>query len=258
MVAGQRERAYQVKSILLLSLVRILLGFSQDSRFKSLFWDELEELLGPILEPIVSPIFDILRDEATRLALLSTIAITSIIIAVMIFVVFELPLFFKWFVGVFDPDASPVSTSPSVHGTPTSITRHVTPSRVVARRTTKGKGEEEKAKREVIENVDGVEVRAFIIKNREEIQLDVIVDNQGDSKIEMAVVDIDLPFGFEILTKSFRMYRLGTVEAGDKEVATFYMRQIGGKIEDITGHIEFMSAAYEVTKINLPLPQMKE
>jgi hypothetical protein len=74
----------------------------------------------------------------------------------------------------------------------------------------------------------------------------------------MVVVDLDLPEGIDYGVGSFRMQRLGTIESGASENAIFRLRETGGDLLKLTGFIEFMSASYELSKIDLPAPTFIE
>jgi len=82
------------------------------------------------------------------------------------------------------------------------------------------------------------------------------VTNNTTSRIEMVVVDVDLPEGIDMATGSFRMQRLGTISPDDTEFAHFKLNLVGGSLEDLRGHVEFMSDTYEISKMELPIPDL--
>ena len=231
-----------------------LLNFSilpLENNFKPLFWEELEQLLGPILQPIVHPIFMALDNESFRLTLLTTTISFFLIAAGLMWVLFEgLPLLTS-----ISEVAEELPDMDARRGRPQSTAafrRRQTTPRVSA---TAPKRE---TKPEPSSTQTGVLVTSELSKERETIILTVNVENVTDSKIEMVVVDIDLPTGIDSEIGSFRMQRLGTIESGASESAIFKLRQYGGDPVQIRGFIEFMSASYEVSKIDLPAPKFVE
>ncbi|MHA1849923.1 MAG: hypothetical protein ACTSW8_01530, partial [Candidatus Thorarchaeota archaeon] len=71
------------------------------------------------------------------------------------------------------------------------------------------------------------------------------------------IVDLDLPSGIDAEAGSFRMQRLGTINAGESKSVDFILRPMGGDPAEIGGHVEFIGASYEVSKIPLPVPEME-
>ena len=229
-----------------INLLFALLGISSSQTdYQPLFWDELEELLGPIWQPIVGPLFDVLRDESTRLIMLTTAITVCIFIVVITFVVYEVPSLINWFIG--GASMTTLEAKPPIPRK--KILRDVrrprsTPAPV-----------KEPEPTPVPLAAKGVDVRSIIEKNRDEIILWVDVANNSDHRIEMVVVDIDLPIGIDITTGSFRMQRIGTIDSGDSARAMFKIKQIDGALSDITGHVEFMSSSYEITQVIMPSPE---
>jgi hypothetical protein len=72
----------------------------------------------------------------------------------------------------------------------------------------------------------------------------------------MVVVDLDLPVGIDTTIGSFRMQRLGSIVSGESKTASFSLQSTGGDISRIGGHVEFLSASYEISKITLPKPEV--
>lgn len=89
-------------------------------------------------------------------------------------------------------------------------------------------------------------------KVRDAVSLMVTVHNESDSKIDMVVVDLDLPAGVDPAIGSFRMQRLGSIPAGQTESKEFLLNLRGGDLTKLTGYVEFLGASYEVSKISLP------
>ncbi len=218
---------------------------SEQGAILPLFWDELEEMLGPIWQPIVGPLFDVLRNESTRLIMLSTIITVCIFVVAITYVVYEVPSIINWLTGgaslITEEAKTPIPIKKVRLGvrrpraTPETIKDPLpTPVALAAR---------------------GVDVRSIIERNRDETFLIVNVENNSDHRIVMVVVDIDLPLGINVTTSSFRMQRIGTIESGDSTKALFKLKQVDGSLSDITGHVEFMSTSYEITQVRIPSPE---
>jgi hypothetical protein len=231
-----------------------LLNFSippMENNFKPYFWEELEQLLGPILQPIVHPIFMALDNESFRLTLLTTTITFFLIAAGLTWVLFEgIPLLTN-----LTEVAEELPDMDARRGRPHSTAAYQRHQTVPHGRDTEPKRE---ARPEPSITQTGVRVISELSKERETVILTVKVENTTDSKIEMVVVDIDLPAGIDSDIGSFRMQRLGTIDSGSSEAAEFRLRQYGGNLTKIGGFIEFMSASYEVSKIDLPTPKFVE
>ncbi len=210
-----------------------------------LFWDELEELLGPIFQPIVGPLFDFLRVDANRLFLLSTISTLCIFFVVVVFIAYELPMIFQWL----------AYGSSSITGQPSRTSSTKTPTRYSTKATS--------ARHEVKQSVSSAEaigdviVASQIEKKRDEVQLNVNVTNMSEHQIEMVVVDLHVPAGIDFMTGSFRMQRLGTIPSGESSAAHFRLKHSYGSLAEISGQVEFMSSSYEITKVSIPSPQIE-
>ena len=223
---------------------------SLEDNFKPLFWEELEQLLGPILQPIVHPIFMALDNESFRLTLLTTTISFFLIAAGLMWVLFEgLPLLTS-----ISEVAEELPDMDARRGRPQSTAAYRRQQTARVRET----APKREARPEPSSTQTGVRVTSELSKERETIILTVNVENITDSKIEMVVVDIDLPTGIDSDIGSFRMQRLGTIESGASEAAVFKLKQYGGDPHQIRGFIEFMSASYEVSKIDLPSPKFVE
>ena len=111
-------------------------------------------------------------------------------------------------------------------------------------------------RKQAIVEASGVKVQSKITRQQEELLLTVLVNNGSGHQIDMVVVDIDLPADIHSQIGSFRMQRLGTVAPGETEVVEFRLQDKGGNVEEISGHVEFLGASYEVSKITLPPPEI--
>ncbi len=211
-----------------------------------LFWDELEQLLGPIFQPIVGPLFDILRVDANRLVLLTTIVSMCIFFVVIAYVVYDLPISFRW-----------LSTgSASLNAATRSNTGYSTPGKTPTRYSAKAKSAErtETKKVSTAEVIGDVTVESELVKVRDAAELTVTVTNKSEHPIEMVVVDLHLPEGIDIMTGSFRIQRIGTIPSGDSTAAKFMIQNNYGSYAKISGMVEFMSSSYEITKVDIPAP----
>ncbi|MHA1909523.1 MAG: hypothetical protein ACW98Y_19650 [Candidatus Thorarchaeota archaeon] len=230
----------------ILAILTMLSTGSEQTRIIPSFWDELEELLGPIWQPIVGPLFDVLREESYRLMMLSTIVTVCIFVVVITFVVYEVPSIINWLIG--GAGLSSLDTKPP----PPKTTRRREPRRASRAPTKK----EVKAPTPVEAAVKGVNVRSLIEKERDVTILNVEIENQSDHRIEMVVTDIILPDGIDILPGSFRMQRIGTIESGGSRRCIFRLKHTEGSLSDISGHVEFMSSSYEITEVTIPSPEI--
>jgi len=213
------------------------------------FWQELEDLLGPILGPIVrgifEPVYRTFEDQAFRTQALTAIIWTSMIVGGLVFVIYEAPGFLSWIMG------GQKTTRPQ--RTPAPALRA---QRLAAERRTASQSmvDEARKRKQAIVDASGVKVQSKINRQRDELLLTVLVNNGSGHQIDMVVVDIDLPADIHTQIGSFRMQRLGTVAPGETEVAEFRLQDRGGKVEEIRGHVEFLGASYEVSKVEIPPP----
>ena len=210
-----------------------------------LFWDELENLLGPIFQPVVGPLFDFLRVDANRLFLLSTISMLCIFFVVVVYVAYELPVIFQW-LAMGSASLSTQTSQPKKAAPPTRYTTKATSAR-----------HEAKPPVSSAEAIGDVKVISRAEKKHEDVHLTVDVSNMSEHQIEMVVVDLYVPQGIDFMTGSFRMQRLGTIQPGTSAVANFRLRHEYGSLSEITGQVEFMSSSYEITKVKIPSPQIE-
>lgn len=244
-----------IKTFTDLNLISLAIGVSPINRFNMLFWLELEDLLGPILGPIVrgffEPLYRTFEDPGFRSQFMFTVIWTSMIICGLVFVIYEAPSFLSWIMG----GQSTLPKSQTISGQNKPRAQRVSDEH---HRVTKTKVEEERERLKAVVERSGVKVHSTVKRMREESLLDVSVHNGSTHQIDMVVVDIDLPADINTAIGSFRMQRLGTVGVGETQVAEFRLQERGGDISKIGGHVEFLSASYEVSKIILPQPEIVE
>ena len=242
-------------TISLLSTIALAVGSSPISRITIEFWQELEDLLGPILGPIVrgffEPVYRTFEDSVFRTQFLNTVIWTAMILGGLLFVVYEVPSFLNWIMGG-------QSSAPRRQTATVAARTRAQRTAAQQRQATQSKVEEERERKRAVVEASGVKVRSILSRMREELILDVVVKNGSSQQIDMVVVDIDLPADINTSTGSFRMQRLGTIGAGETEIAQFRLIDLGGNPATISGHVEFLSASYEVSKITLPPPEIKE
>jgi hypothetical protein len=213
------------------------------------FWETLDDIFGPILRPILEPIWIAFQDPLFRASVLSMIIWTSIVVASLIFLVYEGANLFSLF-GAGTP--APIAAQTSRRSA-----QQTRPLPTVGRRREAEERAQEEAKKRVDEVIaSGVSVSATVTVKHERLDLSVKVDNQSAHKIDMVVVDIDVPAGIQTTTGSFRMQRLGSIAAGQAATADFKMTLAGGKPQDVSGYVEFLGSSYEMTKIPLPKPEV--
>jgi hypothetical protein len=212
-------------------------------------WDQLDEIFGPILHPIFDPIFIALQDTALRAALLSAVIWLCLVIGGLVFIVYEGPVLLNLITG--STASLPKTTTPRSEPKRKQQTDTQGLHRAMAERTKK-EGQE----RESQIQASGVRVTTKMKKLRETVSLEVTVYNGSDSKIDMVVVDLDIPAGIDPAIGSFRMQRLGSIPAGQSETKEFLLNPRGGDLAKLGGYVEFLGASYEVSKI--PLPHIEE
>lgn len=213
-------------------------------------WDQLDEIFGPILHPIIDPIFTALQDTTLRAMLLSSIIWSCLVIGGLIFIVHEGPVLLNLISGstqTLPRTIAPKSTTRTRQQSGTAGLH-----RAIAERSQK-----EGKERESHIQASGVKVTTKMKKLRDAISLQVTVHNGSDSKIDMVVVDLDLPAGIDPAIGSFRMQRLGSIPAGQAESKEFLLNLRGGDISKLGGYVEFLGASYEVSKISLPAVEVE-
>ncbi len=211
-------------------------------------WDDIKTFLHLLLDPL----FAAMQDEGLRRTVLSTVIWSFLVICGLVFVVYEFPSIIQLVSG---PSPAPFkrqlkeSKRARLQATRASASRH---------QISRDKAEVEREKREKSIRETGVMVTSIIERERELLRLTVCIKNGSTTKIEMIVVDLDLPSGIDANVGSFRMQRLGSIDAGETKNAEFLLKPLGGDPLEIGGHVEFLGASYEVSKIPLPVPDMEE
>ncbi|MHA3963160.1 MAG: hypothetical protein AM325_006435 [Candidatus Thorarchaeota archaeon SMTZ1-45] len=244
-----------IKTFTSLDLISLSVGVSPINRFSILFWQELEDLLGPILGPIVrgffEPVYRTFEDTVFRSQFMFTVIWTAMIICGLVFVIYEAPSFLSWIMGT-------QPTTPKRQATSRPSKTRAQRVSEDSHRVTKSKVQEERERLKAVVERSGVKVHSSVRRMKEELLLDVSVHNGSNHQIDMVVVDIDLPVDINTAIGSFRMQRLGTIGVDETQVAEFRLQERGGDITKIGGHVEFLSASYEVSKIMLPQPEIVE
>ena len=240
-----------LKTLPTLNLIVLAIGPSPIGSFGIQFWQELEDFLGPILGPIVrgvfEPVYRALEDPVFRSQILFTIIWTAMIIGGLAFVIYEVPSFFGGILG------SPATIRPqgsSIHA------QQAQRQSVERRAVSKSNVEEERKKKQAIVDKSGVKVQSKVARNGEDLLLTVIVKNDSGNQIDMVVIDIEPPADIHSSIGSFRMQRLGSISPGETDTAEFKLEDRGGDISTIRGHVEFLGASYEVSKIPIPSPDI--
>jgi hypothetical protein len=243
-----------IKTFTILNSIVLAIGASPITRFGMEFWQELEDLLGPILGPIVrgifEPVYRTFEDPLFRTQTLSAIIWTAMIVGGLVFVAYEAPGFINWITG------SQISSSrKQIAARPAKSAQRTAAER---RTASASKVDVERERRLAVMEASGVKVQSRIKRQREGFLLSVIVNNGSDHQIDMVAVDIDLPADIDTSTGSFRMQRLGTIASGQTEIAEIGLQDRGGDVTAIGGYVEFLSASYEISKIPLPAPEIEE
>ena len=210
-------------------------------------WTDISTFLHLLLDPILL----VLQDEGLRRTIFSTVIWSFLIVCGLIFAVYEIPTFLSLLLGSQTKAVAKqkrVTTDGRSQAASESASRH---------QISLAKSQKEREKREAAVKQTGVTVAAKIKKERELLLLSVKISNASNSHINMVVVDLDLPSGIDAEVGSFRMQRLGTINASETKTAEFILRPTGGDPADIGGYVEFLGASYEVSKIALPVPNME-
>jgi len=210
-------------------------------------WDDISTFLHLLLDPIIVA----LQDIALRRTILSTVIWSTLIICGIIFLVSEFPSVVNLITG-----AQPKQFKTQPRPADSSRTRTDTSSERM-HKASRDQVQKDRDAREKAVLQTGVKVVAKIATERELMRLTVGIKNGSTSHIDMVVVDLDLPSGIDTETGSFRMQRLGTINAGQSKSAEFLLRPMGGDPGKIGGHVEFLGASYEVSKIPIPPPEME-
>lgn len=207
--------------------------------------------ISNFLHLLLDPLLLALQDEGLRRTIFSTVIWSCLIICGLVFVVYELPTVLTLISGSQTQSVAKkkrITTDGRAEAATASANRH---------QLSLDKSQKEREKREAAVKQTGVTVGAKLVKDRELLRLSVKIKNASNSHINMVVVDLNLPSGIDAEVGSFRMQRLGTINAGEIKTADFILRPMGGDPADIGGYVEFLGASYEVSKIALPVPDME-
>lgn len=212
-------------------------------------WDDIQTFLHLLLDPI----FAALQDEGLRSTILSTVIWSFLVICGLVFAVYEFPSLIKFVTGA--PPQSIKRQLTTAEETPKSQSAAASASR---HQISRDKADKERDRREKAVRDTGVRVAAKIAREQELLRLTVGIKNGSRTRIDMVVIDLDLPEGIDTEVGSFRMRRLGSIGAGELRTAEFLLKPMGGDPLDIGGHVEFLGASYEISKIPLPVPDMED
>ena len=229
----------------------ILEILSINPRLVMLMQNDLWNDISAFLHLLLDPIFIALEDLALRRTILSTMIWSCLVICGLVFVVYEFPALIGLIMGT---QKKPVKVATEQAGKPRTRVESSSASR---HQISRDKVQKEREKREQAVRETGVRVAAKLVRERELIRLTVGIKNGSTTHIDMVVVDLDLPPGIDAEIGSFRMQRLGTINAGESKSVDFLLRPMGGDPAEIGGHVEFLGASYEVSKIPLPSPEME-
>lgn len=210
-------------------------------------WDPIVEFLNSLL----GPLFDLWENYSLRVTILSTIIWSFLIICGLVFILLESPSILPVFPGQEQKQPSRSTESQSERSYPD---RRASPSQRAPRRAEK----QESQNSATPSNETGVRVVSIIKKHYDKMILKVTITNGSDSKIDMVVVDLELPQGIETDIGSFRMQRIGSIESGESAATEFALKSLGGDPTTIRGQVEFLGASYEVSKVPISKPAVEE
>lgn len=209
-------------------------------------WDAIYDFLRPILDPL----FSVWENYDLRVTLLSTIIWSFMIICGLVFLVFEGPTLLPIIFGKeYKPPRRPTPVQKEQPTSTRTVTSYGSASALERKK--------EESKTQSTDDL-GVRVISKIKKHHDTLLLKVNVSNVSDSKIDMVVVDLDLPQGIDTDIGFFRMQRIGSIESGHTESVEFSLKSMGGRPELIGGHVEFLGASYEASKVPIPAPEMED
>lgn len=209
-------------------------------------WDNIQIFLHLLLDPL----FAALQDEGLRGTILSTVIWSFLVICGLVFIVYEFPSIMNLLSG---SPTTPIRrqlktiSAGRAKAATASATRH---------QLSRDKTQKERERRAKVVKEAGVKVAAKIEREGALLRLTIDIKNGSTSKIDMVIVDLDIPEGIDVDVGSFRMQRLGSIHVGEMKSAEFLLRPMGGNQSDIGGHVEFLGASYEVSIIAIPVPEM--
>jgi len=209
-------------------------------------WESILDFLSPILDPI----FSIWENYTLRVTIMSTIIWSVLIISGLVFIVLESPSIIPIFTGT--------QQKRTYRAPQTQSTRQHPQERPGTQQRPSRRTERKETQKIAAEDDTGVNVISTIKKHYDKMVLKVKVTNGSDTKIDMVVVDLELPQDIETDIGSFRMQRVGSIDSGQSETVEFALKSLGGELQAIGGHVEFLGASYEVSKVKIPAPVMEE
>jgi len=215
-----------------------------------LLQNDLSDDILTFLHLLLDPIFAVLQDEGMRRNILSTVVWSFLIICGLVFVVYEFPTIMNLLSG---SSTTPIRrqlktvTAGRAKAVTASATRH---------QISRDKTQKERERRAKVVKEAGVTVAANIEREGALLRMTIDINNGSTSKIDMVIVDLDIPAGIDVDVGSFRMQRLGSIHVGELKSANFLLRPMGGDPLDIGGHVEFLGASYEVSIIAIPVPEI--
>lgn len=216
-----------------------------------LFLDQILTFLHQLWDtwgPSLGPLYDALNSEYIQSLLLTTVVTTVVFASVTVFVLYEGQGIVRALVG--EPSAlTGLSSSKESPPPRAQLSGRPSSAQTQIKRESPTTAELESA---------GVAVHSTFVKDSEGYLLSVEVHNRMDQRIDMVVVDTDLPAGVDSRVGSFRMQRLGTIKPGESKTARFGLVSTTGTLSGIRGYVEFMSASYEISRIEIPVPEIRE
>lgn len=206
------------------------------------FWDELYNFIHPIIGPFLDPVLEALQDSTFRLNILNTIVMFCVVLAGMIFLVYEGPAILRWMSGDSKTLPAPPTPPRGRKRVPTEASRRTT--------TTKRR----KRTKPTPPKYSGVTVESKLKPLREGLLLSVYISNELHERIDMVVVNVKVPDGISLMSGSFRMQRLGTIMPREGKTVEFKLRHIGGDVRKIGGYVEFLAQSSSFARVPIPPP----
>ncbi len=209
-----------------------------------MFWNEIYDLIRPIVGPFLDPILEQLQNAAFRLFVLNSIILISVILSGAVYIMYEIPGLLRWMTS--DSLLSPTSQrSTHIASQSHRLTRKTVPSQhAQVRPSAVGSGES---------ITNSVRVVSLVSLRREGYLLTVTIENISPERLDMVMVSVNPPSGIAIEVGSFRMQRLGTIMPREKKSALVNLKYLGGNLSEIGGYVEFLGRDFG----RMPLPPPK-
>lgn len=209
-------------------------------------WNPIIDFLNALLNPL----FDLWENYSLRATILSTIIWSFLVTCGLVFILLESPSIISLFSGKQEMHTQQRRTSK---------VRHLrTEAKPEIQKATRKTENQEGQNGQSSSNKTGVHVSSIIKKHHDKIAFRVTITNGSDSKIDMVVVDLELPKGIETDIGSFRMQRVGSIESGESATTEFALKSMGGDPTKIQGQVEFLGASYEVSKVPISKPNLED